>query len=81
MNVLWGDAISFQSPSPYHIHPQRQRTESDNRSLYNSALQTAHDLIHTSVLLRTGCAGAVAGTLVPIYSARLSENVSDARRN
>jgi hypothetical protein len=74
MSVLWGDAIgfqSFQSPSPYHIHPQRHRTESDNRSLYNSALQTAHDLIHTALLPRTRCAGAVAGTLVPIHSAKL----------
>ena len=36
----------------YQIHPQLQRTESHNRSLRSSVLQTAHDLIHILVLLR-----------------------------
>jgi hypothetical protein len=36
----------------YQIHPQLQRTESHNRSLRSSVLQTAHDLIHMLVLLR-----------------------------
>ena len=37
--------------SLYHVHPQLQRTESHNRSLRKTALQTAHDLIHMSFLL------------------------------
>jgi hypothetical protein len=32
----------------YHINPQRLRTKPHNRSLRNSALQTAHDLLHMS---------------------------------
>jgi hypothetical protein len=37
-------------PEPYQIHPQLQRTESHNWGLRNSALQTAHALIHISFL-------------------------------
>lgn len=33
---------------PYQTHPQLQRTESHNWRLCNSALQTAHALIHIS---------------------------------
>ena len=35
----------------YQVHPQLQRTELHNRSFRKSALQTAHDLIHTLVSL------------------------------
>src|SRR5260370_35609180 len=34
------------------MHPEGQRTESRNCSLRKSALQTAHDLVHMSFLLR-----------------------------
>jgi hypothetical protein len=37
-------------PETYQTHPQLQRTESHNWRLRNSALQTAHALIHISVL-------------------------------
>jgi len=45
-----------ESPESYQIHPQLQRMESHNRRLRKSALQTAHDLIHISFLLRTASA-------------------------
>src|SRR5215472_14665958 len=37
----------------YHSHPPLQRTESLNRSFFNSSLQTAHDLIHSTLFLDT----------------------------
>src|SRR2546428_14045291 len=36
----------FRLQWPYQIHPHGQRTDSHNRSLCKSALQTGHDLIH-----------------------------------
>jgi len=54
---LLGGLWSLSMPELYQTHPQLHRTESHNWRLRNSALQTAHALIHISFLLRTASAG------------------------
>jgi len=43
--------VEIRTAGVYHCHPHWQRTESDKRNFFNTALQTAHDLIHITFLL------------------------------
>src|SRR5260370_16647540 len=57
---------AFKFQQTYQIHPHRQRTESHNRSLCKSALQTAHDLIH--MVLPEGACGNKVVPVLPTLS-------------
>jgi len=67
--VRWG-ARAPDTPTRadlYHSHPHLQRMESDNRSFFNSSLQTAHDLTHIA-LLPDGSVPSFPSSLTPCWT-------------